>query len=188
MSHESRQREAGEMASASLYRRVLGAQFDALPAILRRFHDSSGGSRARGTFRVERAAGRLRNALASLLDLPRAGSEVPVQLQVMVENERERWIRDFEGHRFETVQWERGGLLMETSGWTSFSTMLKVEGSRLCYEFRRAWFAGIPIPRRLSPWVESWVDAGETSWRVVVRIFAPFLGELVRYDGWVEPE
>ncbi len=66
--------------------------------------------------------------------------------------------------------------------------MLEIDGSRLRYVFHRAWFAGIPIPRRLSPSVESYVDAGETGWRVVVRIFAPFLGELVHYEGWIEPE
>ena len=70
------------MASRSLYRRILGARFEALPAVLRQFHDADGGGRARGTFRVERGAGRLRNAGASLLGLPRAGSEVAVRLHV----------------------------------------------------------------------------------------------------------
>jgi hypothetical protein len=116
------------------------------------------------------------------------GTNVPVQLQVVVEGERERWIRDFPGHRLETVQWAAGDLLMEALGWTSFATALAVDGSRLRYEFRRVWFAGIPIPRRLSPSVESYVDAGEAGWRVMVRIIAPLLGELVRYEGWVEPE
>jgi hypothetical protein len=177
-----------KMSAPSLYRRILGARFDALPAVLRRFHDVVGGGRACGSFRIERAQGRSRNALASVLGLPRSGSEVLVQLRVEVEGERERWIRDFDGHRVVTVQWARGGLLMESIGWNSFSTELEIDGSRLRYAFRRAWFAGIPLPRGLSPSVESYVDVGETGWRVVVRIFAPFLGELVRYEGWIEPE
>ena len=77
---------------------------------------------------------------------------------------------------------------MESIGWSTFSTALTIDGSRLRYVFLRAWFAGIPLPRRLGPFVESYVDAGETGWRVVVQIFAPFLGELVRYEGWIEPE
>lgn len=176
------------MSCPSLYRRVLGRQFDALPAALRRFHDAEGGGRAHGTLRVDRGAGRLRNALASWLGLPKAGSEVPVHLQVVVEGERERWIRDFHGQRVETVEWAWDDLLMESLGWTSFASALVLDGSRLRYEFRRAWFAGIPIPRGISPWVESAVDAGETGWRVMVGISVPFLGELVRYEGWIEPE
>jgi len=175
-------------ASPSLYRRILGERFDALPAVLRRFHESSEGGRARGTFRVERAAGRLRNGLASLLGMPAAGTEVPVHLDVQVDGERERWIRDFRGHRVETVQWAEGDVLMEALGWISLSSTLVVDGSQLRYTFGRAWFAGIPIPPRLGPSVESFVDAGDAGWRVMVRIFAPLLGELVHYEGWIEPE
>jgi hypothetical protein len=76
---------------------------------------------------------------------------------------------------------------MERSGPVCFACAMALDGSRLRYEFRRAWFAGIPIPRWLSPGVESYVDAGDVGWRVVVRVLAPALGELVRYEGWVEP-
>ena len=104
------------MARPSLYRRILGDRFDALPAVLRRFHDAEGGGRARGTFRVERGPGRLRNAVASILGMPRAGTDVPVRLQVVAEGDRERWTRDFDGVRVETVQWARGESLMEAMG------------------------------------------------------------------------
>jgi len=36
--------------------------------------------------------------------------------------------------------------------------------------------------------VDGGADAGGGGWRVTVRIAAPVLGELVRYEGWVEPE
>src|SRR5262249_34584632 len=75
-----RRREA--MEPSSLYRRVLGPQFDVMPEVLRRFHDTKGGGSARGTLRVERGAGWLERALATLLRLPHAGTEVPVRLVV----------------------------------------------------------------------------------------------------------
>jgi hypothetical protein len=176
------------MVPPSLYRRILGARFDALPPVLRRFHDADGGGQARGTFQVGRGTGWLRNAIASILGLPRAGAEVPVRLCVTVDGDRERWTRDFGGHRVETIQWARGELLMEAIGPVHFSTALVLDGSRLTYEFRRTWFAGVPIPRWLSPGVDSYVDAGDAGWFVVVHVLAPFLGELVRYEGWIEPE
>lgn len=176
------------MSPPSLYRRILGPRFDALPEVLRRFHGETSGGNARGTLRVERGAGRLRNALASLAGFPRPGAEVPVRLRVVVEGDRERWVRHFGGHRLETVQWARGDLLMERAGPTSFSSALVIDGPCLSYDLRRAWFAGIPLPRWLAPSVEGHTIAGEGGWRVVVRISAPALGELVRYEGWVEPE
>ena len=130
----------------------------------------------------------MRNALASLLGLPAAGQNVSVRVEVKVEGDRERWVRQFEGRRVETVQWLHGGLLMESFGATTFASSLTIEGPCLRYEFRRAWFAGIPLPRRLAPVVDGRVYAGDGGWRVAVRISAPLLGELVRYEGWVEPE
>jgi hypothetical protein len=176
------------MTSLSLYRRILGERFDALPEVLRRFHGSPAGGRARGTFRVERAEGRLRNAVAALLGMPESSQGVPVCLDVNVEGGRERWCRLFGERRLVTVQWAMGDLLMESLGLVSFSSALELEGPCLRNEFRRAWFAGIPIPRWISPTVTGSEVAGDSGWRVEVHIMAPFLGEIVRYEGWVELE
>jgi hypothetical protein len=176
------------MEPLSLYRRVLGPQFDLMPEVLRRFHDTKGGGRARGTLRVERGTGWLERALASLLRLPQAGTEVPVRLMVVAEGDKERWIRQFPGREVVSVQWEHGGKLMESFGPISFACALVTSGSCLRYDFQRAWLAGVPLPRRLAPFVEGSVQAGESGWRVVVRLFGPCLGEIIHYEGWVEPE
>jgi hypothetical protein len=180
--------KAREMLSLSLYRRILGPQFDELPGVLQRFHDAPGGGSARGQLTVERGRGRLANVVASLLGMPKAGRDIPVQLTVQVHGDRERWVRHFGDHRLESIAWERGGLLMEGLGLSSFSSRLVVEGARLRYDFRRAFLAGVPLPRRLAPFVRSWVEAGERGWHVVVHIVAPLVGELVSYEGWIEPE
>jgi hypothetical protein len=125
---------------------------------------------------------------ASILGLPRAGKDVPVRLEVRVDGDREQWLRHFPGGCLRSVQWADGNLLMESVGLASFSSALVVDGSSLSYEFRRAWFAGIPLPVWLSPYVDGRALAGETGWRVAVHVFAPFLGRIVKYEGWVEPE
>jgi Domain of unknown function (DUF4166) len=176
------------MASQSLYRRVLGDRFDALPEVLMRFHGASGKSYARGILRVKRGSGYLRNLVATVLGMPRAGENVPVHLEVVALEDREIWLRHFPGQTLKSVQWARGHLLIERFGLGSFSCALELRGSRVVYVFERSWFLGIPVPRGLAPFVDSHVDAGETGWLVVVHIFAPFLGEIVHYEGWVEPE
>ncbi len=188
---EQRPRTCLEMpmdASLSLYRRVLGPRFDALPAVLQRFHGSTTGGQARGTFRVTRGAGWLRNTLANVLGLPQAGGAVPVRLQVVVEGDKERWYRHFPGHSMSTSQWANGDCLIESNGLGSFQFALVIDGSRLTHEFRQARCAGIPLPRTLAPYVNGWVDAGDTGWNVFVHIFFPWVGEIASYEGWVEPE
>jgi hypothetical protein len=139
-------------------------------------------------FRVERGRGRLRNLLASLSGFPKAGAEVPVALEVEVVGSRERWNRRFPGRTFTTWQWADGELLMERVGSIVFSSSLEIDGPYLRYPFRRAWLLGFPLPKRLSPHVVGWVRAGDLGWQVVVHISVPLLGELVHYEGWVEPE
>jgi hypothetical protein len=176
------------VGSTSLYRRLLGSRFEALPEVLRRFHDSSGGGRARGTLEVERGSGWLRNVVASIWGLPRQGMSVPVRLEVVVDGEKERWSRYFPDHCLRSIQWDRGGLLVEAFGAGSFSCDLVIDGPCLRYEFRRAWLAGVLLPGWMAPRVDGRVFAGLTGWRVTVHFFVPFLGEIVHYEGWVEPE
>ena len=176
------------MTFPSLYRRVLGPRFETLPMVLRQFHDSATGGRARGTFHVERGRGFLRNALASWLGFPRAGANANVDLEVSVEGDRERWCRRFSHETVVSVQWEEGQVLIEQFGMSSFSSNLRISGDELIYEFRRAWLAGIPLPRWLSPRVEGVVKGEVDGWRVVTRVFAPVLGEILHYEGRVRPE
>jgi hypothetical protein len=176
------------MASPPLFRRILGDRFDDLPEVLKRFHGSTTGGQARGTFLVERGNGWLRNAVASLFGMPKPGKEVPIRLEVVVDGERERWSRHFPGQSLSSLQWAEGGLLIESFGLGCFAFELVIDGSRLRHEFRRAWFAGIPLPRALAPFVDGWLDAGDTGWVVVVHVVFPILGEIVHYEGWVEPE
>jgi hypothetical protein len=121
-----------------------------------------------------------------MLGMPESSPALPVCLEVVAEGEHERWCRSFGDRRLVTVQWAAGDLLMESFGPIAFSSVLALDGPRLTYEFRRAWFVGVPLPRRVSPVVTGSVVAGESGWWVETRATAPFLGEIVRYEGWVE--
>ncbi len=175
------------VSEPSLYRGLLGDQLDRLPGSLRRFHDSPRGGKALGTFRVVRSGGRIGGLVADLLGLPKAGDHLPVELEVVAEQGRERWFRRFPGKTLASKQWNRGGLLMESFGLGGFTNELKIEGSRMHHIQRTAYLAGVPLPRALAPYATGYVDGDETGWRVVVKIRVPLLGEIVAYDGRVEP-
>jgi hypothetical protein len=120
--------------------------------------------------------------------MPNSGVDVPVRLVVTVEGTRERWTRQVGDRTLTTVQWEVAGLLLESFGPITLATSLKVDGCNLSYQFERAWFAGIPLPRWLAPSATSEVRAGEGGWFVSTRICAPVVGEIVHYEGWVDSE
>jgi hypothetical protein len=179
---------SAEATVPPLYRRILGARFDELPEVLHRFHGSPEGARAFGTLRIQRTPGWFHAFADWLAQFPPAGVDVPVLLTIAVDGPRERWTRMFGSHRLITDQWEWNGLLMERAGPVSFACSLGVDGSCLRYEFQRAWLLGLPLPRWMSPWVISWVEAENDRWWLVVRVIVPFLGETVSYEGWIKPE
>jgi Domain of unknown function (DUF4166) len=171
-----------------LYRRLLGEAFETLPAALRDFHGRAGGGTARGVLCVTRGKGWLANALADRMRLPAQGDQVAMRLRVLVEGDRERWVRDFDGVRMETGQWLHAGLLVEAAGplRAGFRVAAGLEGLR--FELARAWLFALPLPRALVPHTTAEARAEESGWRIDVRVEAPFIGLLARYHGGVVPE
>jgi hypothetical protein len=168
----------------SLYRSVLGESFGLLPAELQRFHDQPDGVQGCGELEVRRGPGRLRGWLASLLGLPAAASRVPVTLEIRVEGGRERWIRHFGGHRLETVQWKREGLLVEAAGPLRFALELEAVPTGLRYESCGAWLFGLRLPRLLVPRITAteMVRVGREI-HIGVSVRGPLVGLLVAYEG-----
>jgi hypothetical protein len=172
----------------ALYRRLLGDAFDRLPATLRDFHDVERERCFRATFRIRRGWGWLRRFVCWLGRLPPAGEDVPLRLRVIAEGQRERWLRDFGGHRLESVQWAEGGLLMESLGLVRLAFRLVVEGPVLRLETVKAWLLSIRWPLWLAP-RGSGIEIGQDDGcAVVVRAEAPLLGMLVQYEGLVVPD
>jgi hypothetical protein len=169
----------------SVYRRLLGPAFDALPPTLRHFHDVQTEWRGHARFRITRGRGPLRHLVAALGRLPPAGEDVPVRLRVVAEGPRERWLREFGGHKLESVQWAEGGLLMESFGAFRLGFRLTAEPPALRLCAVRAWVLGVRWPLALAPSGDGEEVGRPDGCAIVARGYAPLLGQLVQYEGLV---
>jgi hypothetical protein len=169
----------------SPYRILLGSSLDALPPTLRRFHDVVGEWRGHARFRITRGKGLLRNAVAGAGRLPPAGDDVPLRLRIVAEPDGERWLRDFGGHRLESFQRARDGLLVESFGSVTLGFRLVAEPPALRLEAARAWLLGVPFPRALAPHGTGVEVDRDDGCAIVATAYAPLLGEIVRYEGLV---
>jgi hypothetical protein len=169
----------------SPYRTLLGPAFDTLPPTLRRFHDVTGEWRGHARFRITRGKGFLRNLAATIGGLPSPGDDVPVRLRIVAEGDGERWLREFGGHRLESVQRARDGLLVESFGAVTLGMRLVAQPPALRLEAVRAWLLGVPWPRPLAPYGTGVEVGRHDGCAIVATAFAPLLGEIVRYEGLV---
>src|SRR5262249_8142421 len=97
----------------------------------------------------------------------------------------ERWQRDFGGHKLESVQWQRNGLMVEGFGPWRLGFQLTVEGPALRLTLRRAWFCGVRWPLWLAPGGGGIETGQEDGCAIMARATAPLLGFLVQYEGLV---
>jgi hypothetical protein len=179
-----------EVTRAGLYERLVGDGWDGLDEPVRRLHLRARGS---GVFAVRRGEGRLARVVARLMGLPEGGEAVPLLLSVEPHGGGERWRRNFAGREFVTEQGEHAGALMaERTGPFELLFRLSVEGGALAYRqegaFLRVRSLGVRLPRLLAPRVEAWERADRGGVRVSVRVTAPLVGLLIRYEGLVETE
>ncbi len=178
-------------AGASLYRRVLGDAWAALPAPLQAMHDVGGGLRAEGVASVERGSGLLARLVAALFRFPRAGRDVPVRVSFEPRDGREIWRRSFGRDGFTSIQYAGRGrferLLCESFGPFTFGLALVARDGRLNLIVRRWSFCGIPLPRALAPRGDSSEFVQDGRFNFDVEIVLPMIGRVVRYRGWLVP-
>jgi len=173
---------------ASLYRRLLGRDFDRLPEALRRFHGSAVGGVAAGLVDVHAGAGSWTRALARAMGLPAKGDRVPVTVRVRRVDDREIWERTFgTDHRVHSVQWLDRGRLVERVGTMTFTFDVGADESGMRFRLVHLAALGMRVPRRLVLRVDADVRGSDTDWHVAVVVRTPSARLLTSYQGRVAP-
>ena len=169
-----------------LYRRLLGERFEHLPARVRELHDVTGTSVWSGRADVERGRSLASRMTATLFGLPPAGRDQALRVTFKVDGEREIWARSFGNAVFRSVQYERGGLLREKVGPSTFVFALETSADGMALKLRGVRFLGVPLPRFLAPAVFTFESERDGRYHFEVEASLPLLGRIVRYEGWLE--
>ena len=169
-----------------LYRRLLGARFEHLPARVRELHDVTGTSVWTGRADVERVASLPSRMTATLFGLPPAGRDQALRVTFKADGEREIWARAFGNAVFRSVQYERGGLLRERVGPSTFVFALDTSADGMALKLQGVRFLSVPLPRFLAPTVFTFESERDGRYHFEVEASLPVLGRIVRYAGWLE--
>ncbi len=173
---------------APLYKRMLGAAFDALPASLATMHNvTAQEQKAEGVARVETGKNYLARLIAASFGFPKAGENVPVKVSFQLKDGGELWQRDFAGRKFSSFQTEGRGyadkLLVEKFGPATFWLALVLKQGELHLVTRRWSVFGTPLPLAFSPNASTYEYAEDGHFCFHVEVKHWLTGLIVKYEG-----
>ena len=174
-----------------LHKRILGAAWESLPAVLKSVHTAGPGVTLSGEASISRGRGVLARMLAWIMRFPDAGERVPVSVTFERHEKYDKWIRDFGGQVFSSIITAGSGrfehLFCERFGALTFGMALVPHPGRLNLVMRGWSFLGLPLPRVLAPAGESYEYEEENRFRFNVEVRHPLAGFVIRYRGYLEP-
>lgn len=177
------------MATESLFRALLGQDFDRLPAAVQHLHrwQEYAQPRWQGRCSIERGAHPLARLCGWIAGLPPAREDVPMVVELAVSGDGEQWRRDFGGARMQSRLHARAGLLCERLGLVEFRFGLRVADG-LYWQVHKASLSGLlPLPARWFDAVRSRESEYDGLYHFEVDAALPLLGRIVRYRGWLQP-
>lgn len=176
--------QASGIDTRTLYQRILGADFERLPASLRELHARGGVRRYAGEAEASRGAGWLSRLCGWIAGLPPAHAGA-IEVDIDADRDGETWIRRFGRGAMRSRLRERDGLIHERLGPMAFAFALERVDDGLIWRLRSVRALGVALPL-------SWFDGmharefeQDGRYRFDVRAALPGIGLLVHYRGWL---
>lgn len=168
-----------------LFPRLLGVDFERLPASVRTLHRHAGPRTWHGDVTVERGTGLLARWMAAATRLPPAG-QGRVAVEIVPTAGGERWVRRIGGRAMPSRLWAEGRVLCEQLGLVRFGFKLAVEADAIVWRVASVRALGVPLPARWFAGVAAreYDLGGRYAFDVQARL--PFAGLLVHYRGCLD--
>lgn len=170
------------------FRAILGESLAALAPAVRRLHAATGSEVWAGRVVVRRGTGRLARCGARLTGLPPTMDEAPLRVRFACADGAETWQRDFAGHAMNSCLRADAGVLVEALGPVRFAFRLDVVDGAIHWTVRSVRLFGfLPLPARWFAGVNCREYQRDGRYAFQVRAGLPLVGEVIAYDGWLEP-
>lgn len=173
------------------FQRLLGADFERLPAPVRDLHSLGEVTLTAGRADITTASSPGAWFLCWFAGLPRPGRDIPVTVAFHPDGKgRERWKRRFASRRYASTMvaatGRNEGLLTERFGLFRLFTRLTVREDGLVWSLVRWQLLGIPLPRWSTPTIECLESGDGERFVFDIRFGFPFVGDVIHYRGWLK--
>ena len=184
VSARSQSDQASGVDARTLYQRILGADFERLPASLRELHARSGVRRYAGEAEASRGAGRLSRLCGRIAGLPPAHAGA-IEVEIDADRHGETWIRRFGHGAMRSRLRERDGLIHERLGPMAFSFALEIVDDGVVWRLRSVRALAVRLPLGWFDGMRAHEFEHDGRYGFDVRAALPGIGLLVHYRGWL---
>lgn len=171
---------------ASLYRTVIGAEFEQLAPALRRFHSLQGRHLLQGWVESAAPASPAARVLAWCLGTPVRARSGPLRFELAAAPTAETWTRHFPGRTMRSRMSLKGGRVVEQLGPARLTFRLVRQDTGLAMRLERLQFLRIPCPRWLMPRIVAEETGSAGRLHFDVRAAMPIAGLVTHYRGYIE--
>jgi hypothetical protein len=176
--------EQGHDDVAPIFKKVLGAQFEALPAEIRAPHTTTDISRWQGRASVKRGRGFWSRILGAVFGFPKPSDSIDVQVTKTITEQGETWERRFGKKLFRSRLSASPEGLTEKFGPFSFLIGLHFQDDGLHFPVLSGRIGPIPLPKVLLPQSNAREYVKNGKFHFDVELTAPITkGLLVHYQG-----
>lgn len=177
-------------APRSVFEQLLGpaAVQQLLPAV-QALHRIDGASHWQGECVVSRGRHPLARLCAWAARLPPSGQALLTTVDFQRSAQRETWTRNFGGALMRSTMWPQHGRLREHLGLVQFDFALHAQDGQIHWNTVAVRVLGVlPLPAAWFARVQC-TEAADAQGRYTfdVRASLPWIGRIVRYQGWLLP-
>jgi len=168
-----------------LFRRLPDVELDEVASSIRTLHLRGNDARYRGEVDVEHGRGVIAALCIRAFRLPPAGRG-PIEVEIAIEGDTERWTRQIGGRALHSLLWEDGGVLCERIGGVTLRFALRAEAGAMAWRAVGARWICLPLPARAFARVvaREYEEAGRYHFDASATL--PWIGLLLRYRGWLD--
>jgi len=177
------------MTGMPLFERLLGDAFATLAPDVRAVHALDGPASWSGAADIERGAHPLARLCAAIAGLPPTARAVPTTVRFSASAKGETWCRDFGGTPMTSRLRACNGRLCERLGPMAFEFALAARHGEIHWRAVGARLFGVlPLPARWFAEIRCREREQAGRYEFLVEARLPWLGPLIRYEGWLAPD
>jgi hypothetical protein len=173
--------------NTTVFHRVLGDDFERLAPQVRALHTVERETIWRGEATITRGTHWLVPFFALTTQLPPSAANVPTQVTLAPDGDGETWRRDFGGARMASRYRAWNGRLVERLGLVEFYFSLGEHDGELLWATTGVRLLGfIPLPPTWFARVRCRERQNGERFEFLVEAALPWIGRIIRYEGWLE--